>query len=390
VTATYADVKGTDRAQIDTNASNQGVGLAVSITTDANNDGVVNLAEINQGTTFTSRATFDNTKVAVGDKIVFTAKNGTDADVVVTHVLTAADLQTKDSNGKGFVDVTFTKPLEAAKQTVSVNFEDKAGNKAADTAPTDSAVLDTTPPSNDAINLGVQIITDPGPRPNGDGIVTTAELNNATDFTTEVTFDKTKTTVGHKIIVSAKNGNVDLPSQTVTVTLTQADVDKGAVQVKFAKPVDGQTQTVTAMYADQFGNADTTHAPTDFAKLDNSAPNGGIAPVVLITSDDGEGGAVSNNKNVGNNDGFLNDKEVETSNQVNVEVSFDKTKVAIDDSIFVTAAGVTKEFKLDTQAKIDAGKVVTSFDAPTTNGTELKVTAVIKDPVGNSTCKVSL
>jgi VCBS repeat-containing protein len=362
-------------------ANNVDVNLALSVSTDVNNDGFVNSIELGSSTTFTSHATFDKSKVMVGDSIVFTAKNGTGADVVVRYVLTAADLLTNEG-GKGIVDVTFTKPKEAEIQTVTANFVDIAGNPAIDAKPTDSATLDTTAPDNDIVNLGVRIITDVGPAAGGDGVVSSAELNAQRDinntadtnnFISRASFNS-HVVAGDKIIFTATNGTTDLATQ--TVTLTAADINRGFVEVKFARPADGQTQTVTAMYADAAGNADTTLPPTDFAKLDNSAPNGGAAPVVSITTDGANGGV---------DDGFVNNPELRASTVYHVEASFDSAKVAVGDTVVLKVGSNEFPFVLDTQAKVDAGKVSQDFTAPSTNGASFTVTAVIKDAVGNTT-----
>ena len=389
VRATFGTNEGTDTAKLDTAASNTDVGLSVKISTDVNDDGFVNINELASSTTFTSHATFDKSKVIVGDSIVFTAKNGTGADVVVRHVVTAADLLTNDG-GKGFVDVTFTKPNDAEIQTVTVNFVDAAGNAASDVKPTDNARLDVTAPDNDTVNLGVRIITDAGPAMSavngvdqvGDHVVSTAELNAQRDinntadtnnFISRASFNSSAL-VGDKIIFMATNGTTVLATQ--TVTLTQADKTRGFVEVKFAKPADGQTQTVTAMYADAAGNADTTMPPSDFASLDNSAPNDGAAPVVSITTDGANGGV---------DDGFVNNPELGSNTVYHVEASFDPTKVAVGDIVVLKVGTNETSFVLDTQAKVNAGKVSQDFTAPTINGTSFTVTAVIKDAVGNTT-----
>jgi VCBS repeat-containing protein len=398
VKATIGTNEGTDSAKLDATApTNANVGLGVSINTDGNNDAFVTASELGTSATFNSRATFTKDKVEVGDQIDFFFTNGSGTPVKVTHVLTATDVE------RGFVDKTFTKPAENTLQTVTVNFVDKAGNPATDTNTTtnpkltDNATLDIAAPNNDDVNLGVRIMTDDAPTANGDGVVSSAELamsrqfNGAAatvdnnNFISRATFDKTKAVVGHKIIFNASNGSTALAAQ--TITLTQADIDRGFVEVKFAKPSeDGTTQTVTAMYADAAGNADTTLPPTDFAKLDNLPPNDGAAPLVTITTDNGTGGAVSNGVKLGLNDGFVNDLEIDDSNEYMVEAEFDGKKVAVGDKVQFTAGSTVKEVVIDEAMKA-ANKVTTSFTAPTANGESFTVKVVIKDAVGNSTAE---
>ena len=399
VSATFGTTTGTDSAKLDTVSSNVDAGLAVQISTDSNNDGFVNINELGTLSTFTSHATFDKTKVSMGDSIVFTANNGSGADMVVRHVLTAADMQTNDA-GKGFVNVTFAKPNNAEIQTVTVNFVDAAGNAATDAKPTDKAKLHTVPPTNDGVDLGVRIITDIGQDAVsvngadmvGDKFVSAAELTaqaDANNFISRATFDETKVAVGDKIIFKAINGTTELTQQ--TVTLTQTDITNKFVEVRFAKPSQGQLQKVTATYVDAAGNISEDDSPFDDATLDSAAPNDGLKPTVEITTDNGTGGAVLN---AGKNDGFVNNLEIgsDPDHSINgtdarnysVDASFDRTKVALGDKVVFTVGSTVKEVTV-TQAILDAGKATTTFTAPTANGATFTVTAVIKDALGNTT-----
>jgi hypothetical protein len=114
-----------------TSPTNAGVGLAVSISTDANNDGLVNSTELSTATNFTSHITVNNTAV-VGDVVVVTATNGETALTPVSKTLTTTDIN------NGF-DVTFAKPGAGVKQVVTANYVSATGGPAADAAPTDSA-----------------------------------------------------------------------------------------------------------------------------------------------------------------------------------------------------------------------------------------------------------
>jgi VCBS repeat-containing protein len=382
VTASFGGTTGTDTAKLDTIASNTGVGLGVSIDTDTNNDAFVNAAELGTSTTFNSRATFTKDNVEVGDRIDFTFTNGSGTPVTVKHLLTAADVL------NGFVDEAFTKPTASALQTVTVNFVDKAGNIATDTKPTDNATLDDTTPNNEDVDLGVRIIADTGPAALpvngvdkvGDNVVNAAELSaqrdinavaDSNNFISRASFTGTNAVVGHKIIFNASNGSTALDAQ--TITLTQADLDRGFVEVKFAKPGEGQTQTVTVMYADAAGNADTTNAPTDFASLDTLAPQTTLEVEVI-----------TDGANSGANDGFVNNPEIGSSTKYNVEARFESGKVAVGDKVQFTVGNTVTEVVIDQTMKT-AGKVTAMFDAPTTNGESFTVKAVIKDAVGNST-----
>ena len=55
---------------VDTAIPNNGVAPTVQITTDADNNTYVNAAELGNATSFTVKASFDRTKVALGDKVL--------------------------------------------------------------------------------------------------------------------------------------------------------------------------------------------------------------------------------------------------------------------------------------------------------------------------------
>lgn len=250
----------TDSAKIDTTPpTNSHVGLSLSITTDANDDGWVNAAELSGKVSFTSHASFNANAVA-GDKIVFTATNGGTALPELSHILTQQDIS------YGYVDVTFERPADGALQKVTANYMDAAGNLASDTskAAADSATLDINTPTNASMALGVSIATDA----NADGWVGASELNGASGLVSHATFNSSAV-AGDKIVFSATNGGVALPSQ--THTLTPQDINNGYVDVSFAKPDEGASQQVTATCVDAAGNAAAAPAPFGSATLDTTA-----------------------------------------------------------------------------------------------------------------------
>ncbi|OYU30400.1 MAG: hypothetical protein CFE39_13655, partial [Comamonadaceae bacterium PBBC2] len=365
VTANYMDASGnaatdgvkTDSAQLDTTApSNTAVSLGVSISTDANNDTLVNIAELASSTTFTSRATFDKTVAVAGDKIVFTATNDGTALTSQTLTLSQADIDA------GFKDVTFAKPAEGKVQAVTANYMDASGNAATDGVKTDSAQLDTTAPSNKEVDLAITIATDA----NDDAFVNASELGAASKFTSHVSVNN-KAVVGDKVVISATNGSTAQSS--ITRVLSSTDIANG-FDVTFNKPADGEVQTVTANYVDVTGNAASDAAVTDSAKLDVSVPNGGTVPTVTISTDT-------------NNDGTVNTTELNGASTFEVKGSFDGSKVAVGDKI-VFSNGTSSNTVTLTQAMLDAGFATTTFAKPLEGGT-LTVTAKLQDDAGNAT-----
>jgi hypothetical protein len=112
---------------------NGGLAPTINIATDKNNDGVVSKTELDNALTFAVTAGFDKTKVAVGDKVVFTDRSS--PAVVKTVVLTQAMID------EGAVTVQFDKPVEGATLTVNALIQRDATNSASES---DSAKLDTT------------------------------------------------------------------------------------------------------------------------------------------------------------------------------------------------------------------------------------------------------
>ena len=271
VYATYLDAAGnvatdttaTDNATLDITApSNTSVGLSIQINTDADDSGAINIFELNGANQLTSHITVNNS-AKVGDKVVINATNGSTALTAITHILTATDI----TNG---FDVAFAKPADGQTQSVTANYVDAAGNAASDSAPTDSAKLDITATSNASVGLGIAIKNDA----DNNALVGISELNDANDFTSHITVNNSAK-VGDKVVINATNGSTALTA--ITHILTTADITNG-FDVGFAKPADGQTQSVTANYVDAAGNAATDTVPTDNATLDITPASIGVVP----------------------------------------------------------------------------------------------------------------
>lgn len=463
---------------IDTTVPNGGKAPTVEITTDANNDGIVNTDELGTTTTFAVKGTFDKTSAKVGDKFIF--NDGT-TDQVVT--LAAGDIT------NGFVTASFAKPAEGAtltvtgivqsvagvnspvsssdsaklnlvnntKATVDITSIVDAATNSQDTgsSQTDFVTKDRTltfkgtvtgfneggtdkvklelvdpdgetvyqlgsvTPVNGAWKLVDPLVTLGGNRvdgtykliativdkdgkalnatvavngtnggsdsqeiridnvaPNGgdaptldittdlnnDGTVNIVELNSKNFFTATATFDIDLVEVGDEIVFS--DG-----TNTKLIKLTENDIANGFASTTFAKPAEGASLTITAKIQDLAGNT-TAVSPADTAKLDTTPPNGGEAPVVELISDL-------------DNDGSLNAEEWGASTTVTVKGSFTKSLVAVGDQVLFTSGSTTKTVTLK-QSDIDKGFVTTFFDRPA-DGSTIKVSAVMQDPVENKT-----
>lgn len=173
-------------------------------------------------------------------------------------------------------------------------------------------------------------------------------------------FDGSKVDVGD--IVKITSGGV-----THDVTIAAADKTAGFVTTSFPLTASGTVMTVTAIIVDAAGNKSAEG--TDSAKVDLSSLDG---LSVSITED-------------GDNDGFINKSELVGT--VGVEVKLPATAIA-GDALTLTATGNASQTITLTQPMIDAGKVVLELIAPA-SGTEMHVTAQVKDPAGNASAIVS-
>ncbi len=349
--AQTVQVKETDQAGNTTTASvpvtiaidppNGGLAPTVDIVEDADNNGVINKAELLGNVDV--KVSFDGSKVAVGDIVEITSGGVTNRVTV-----SVAD------KASGYVMTTFAPPAEGAEIAVKAVIIDKVGN----TSPegTDKATLDTTP-TNGGLAPTVEITEDA----NNDGFINAAELNG--EVGVKVSFDGTKVLVGE--VVSVTSGGV-----TKLVTISAADKAAGFVTTSFPAPAEGTEMLVKAVVLDAAGNP--TPEGSDKATLDTTPTHGGLAPTVDITED-------------ANNDGFISAAEL--NGDIGVKVSFDGTKVVVGEVVSVTSGGVTKLVTI-TDADKAAGFVTTTFTAPP-EGTEMVVKAVVLDRAGNATPEAS-
>ena len=351
VTATVTDASGntsnvaTDFATINTTP----VGApTVVIATDGNNDGFINKAELGNATTVSVNTTLPN-GAAVGETITVT-----DGTTTKTHVLVQADLD------KGFVTDSFTAPANGGTFNVTATLTNNANNTSA--AGTDKAVLDTSsfvdPTDSSKTGLKVTLDTDG----NNDGFINGAELTS--QFKATITLPG-QAAAGDTVTLNASGNNPR------TITLTAQHITDGKVIVSDLTPTgDGTTFKVSASISDKAGNTSPTPDATDSADIKSSAPNGGVAPTVEITTD-------------ADNDGFVNATEIGSATTFTVKGSFDKTKVMAGDKLIFTDGTTTQTVTLS-GADIGNGFATTTFAKPAEGGT-LSVTAKLQDSLGNAT-----
>ncbi|QDC44384.1 retention module-containing protein [Methylophilus medardicus] len=342
VTAQVKDIAGnvgptgSDLAKVDTGVPNDGAAPTVEITTDANNDGFINRAEQGNATTDDVKVSFDGGKVSIGDIVTVT-------DGIVTKNITI-DAKAK---ADGYVTTTFAKPVEGGFLTVNAIISDLAGNKS--DKGEDTAKLDTSALSG----LTITLTTDS----NDDAFINKAELTAAGNKVTAEIKLPLDAAAGDSLVVTG-TGNA-----TQTITLTQAQIDAGKVVVTFNPPANGVDLQVTAQVTDPAGN--TSNIGTDHAVIATDGPG---APTVTLTTDT-------------DNNGYINQNELNGSSTVSVLIGLPATAKAGDKLIINDGINPPTTYVL-TPADITAGSYTTTVPAPA-SGTALTVTAQIVDVAGN-------
>jgi large repetitive protein len=267
------------RYVVDTTAPNGGVALGLTIDTDTNNDGTINYTELNGATTLNVTATFDKTKVAVGDIVTFTPVGGTAQTVALTQAMVDA----------GKVTVAFATPANGSTLDVTATLSDVAGN--ATVPATDSALINSTNPNATATIDITAITTDSGTV--GDFITNDTTLTysgSLTGFTLN----------GNKVKVELldASGNV-VETQTVTptsattwtftptaaqasgnYTLRATIVDAAGARVNATAPVNGtgggqDTQVIVI----------DTAAPSVTVNITQISEDTGVSNADFITKD---------------------------------------------------------------------------------------------------------
>jgi hypothetical protein len=328
----------------------QAATVPVQIDADSNNDGYINAAEKGSATTTSVTAILDKTKMVAGD--VITLSDGINSKTVT---LTAADV----AAGK-LVTTGWPMPTEGQVLNVTGTLKDLAGNVSP--VATDAAKLDTAAP-NGGVAVGLTIDLDK----DDDKIINSSDKGTATTTSLTASFDKTKVMAGD--ILTFSDGTTSK-----SVTLTEADVALGKViSSGWVLPNEGTSLTVTAVLKDVAANATTL--ATDEAKIDTTAPNGGAAVGLTIDLDS-------------NNDGKINKNEMGTNTTTSLTATFDKTKVLAGDIITFKYGLETKSMTLSGD-DVSLGKVTSDGWILPTEGASMQVTAVIKDPEGNSSNSAS-
>lgn len=265
----------------------------------------------------------------------------------------------------GFITTTFPEKYvtDGADLEVTAVIVEPSGNKGKEGE--DSALVDLTPPSAPTVTI----------HDGDDGKLSIDELKGIVLATIQ---PPENAQIGDIIVVKT-NG-----TEIFNTTLT-----KGFIEHGFTLPVDNSLipqegeLVVTAQITDKAQNQ--SEEGKDTSIIDQTPPNDGNAPEVVILTDSG---TEVNGALTGKNDGYINRAEYENSGEnVKVRISFDGDKVEIGDKINFNAnidgKKTPQTFIIDQNAK-DNGYVdleVGKLD----DKQNLEATATITDDFGNET-----
>lgn len=140
-----------------------------------------------------------------------------------------------------------------------------------------------------------------------------------------------------------------------TVTLTDAQIAAGVVEINVPAPADGETLTVTASLTDANGNI--SPITTVSAVVDTTAPT---SPVLTV----------------GDGDNIITGAEI-SNGAVTVRIDIAGTGALAGDTLTVNSSAIVL-----TAAQITAGFVTTTVAAPAAGGT-LNISASLTDAAGN-------
>ncbi|RZK98933.1 MAG: hypothetical protein EOP36_20675, partial [Rubrivivax sp.] len=328
----------TDSAKLDLSTLG---GLNITLSTDANNDGFINKAELGAGNQVSALVKLPVDAVP-GDALSITATG----NATQTIILTQAQVQA------GQVPVSLSAPASGTDLVVSAQVKDAAGNQS--NVASDHAIIAT----DDISAPKVTITTDA----NNDGFINKTELGAGSPIGVQIDLPGTAK-AGDSLLVNV-NGTAQPP-----ILLTQADIDNHGVTIPGVNsPGDGNPLSITAQIKDVAGNLG---APgSDSAKIDTTNYTGlGIS----ITTD-------------GNNDGYISKAEL-TDNTIGVRVAL-PAGAAVGDTLTVTGSGNVAQVITLTAPQLADGFVALKFN-PTGDNTDFVSTAHIVDAAGNAANPVS-
>ncbi len=298
----------------------------IVIAEDTDNDGLINLAELNGDIDVTVSLPSD---AVTGDTVAV-------SDGITTQrlLLAGGDI------AAGNIATIFAAGNDDEVLEVTVSVTDIAGNRSSATS--DTARYDLSAPVAPVVAISEDL--------NDDGLVSSAEAIGDTDILIGLAPDAE---AGDWISVS--DGQVSQQ-----ITLSTSDITTGGVSVLFPAPLDGGAISIAATLTDVSGNVSL--AGTDTAVYDLTDPG---APVILLSEDFSDDGLIS---------------RAELDGNIDVTILLPADAVA-GDSVTVSDGTDTVVIEL-TGSDLLAGRVTATFDAGA-DGDAVSVTATLTDLSGN-------
>ncbi|WP_415033478.1 retention module-containing protein [Azonexus sp.] len=316
---------------VDTTPPNGGAAPRVVITEDSNNDGFINRSEA-QGAADV-RVEFNRDLVDIGD-IVRVSDGSIQRDIVV-------DAQAK---ANGYVTTDFPLPAHGSVLHVDAYLIDPLGN--ASQRGDAAAKVDIS----DLNGLIVNITEDS----NNDGYINQAELQGKVD----VQFLLPAEAIAGDALTIWASGH-----PTMTIELTQADIDARQITLELDPPANGSRLEVRAQISDPAGNH--SNEAHDSAILQTGAIG---APQVIILED-------------ANHDGYINAAELHG----NIDTRIDLPSAArAGDWLHISVNGQARPPVLLSTQDIQRGHLELNDITSPGQGQTLTVTAFVRDPAGNT------
>ncbi len=303
----------------------------ISISTDANNDGFVNGAELAGAATLTAHISLPPGAVA-GDTL--RVSNGTSTQTIV---LNAAQV------GAGGLDLSFTAPNDGSSLALTATVTDRAGNLSAEGA--DATLMDLTDP----VTPTVTVTTDG----DNNGYINGLEFGSITTVTVTVGLPS-QAQVGDTLFLMDGVGNAR------NYVLTAAMVAARSVVASFPVPAEDAVFSVTAQLVDPAGNSSSLAA--DSAQRDTFGPD---APVLSVLSD-------------ANNDGFIGVDEIGGPLRVSVALPGTPNAPAVGDTLTITGGAAGPVVIVLTAQHLLDGVVLATVPMPA-EGAALTLTATLTD-----------
>uniref|UniRef100_UPI0026224B1C retention module-containing protein n=1 Tax=uncultured Pseudoteredinibacter sp. TaxID=1641701 RepID=UPI0026224B1C len=303
---------------------------AIVFVDDSSGDGEVNKEEVGTKTELTVDIILP-AGVEPGDKLIVVV-DGSEREIPITQ-------QIIDDKK---VSITVPTPGDGETVNVKAKVEDPTG----ESGPESEKEVEMKVPELSS-GLSVSILEDS----DDDGELSTAELNGSSEITVEVTLPN-GAKEGDTLILEVNN----VPQ---TITITDAHVQSGSIEVLTAAPAANQTIQVKAEVFDAAGNS--SEPATDSVSMAASTVSG--APSVNFTDDlDGNG--------------FLN--AAESAGLTNLSIQFDLPAGLSDGDKLIYQLNGGTPITLDiSQADIDAGFVSTSSLVPQ-SGTTVAISSHVE------------